>query len=544
MRARHPSTWADNPVGSLPAEFQAIGFDHRDFLAGIGSYHQKFQVVRRVPDSLGNRVIGYLGGVDIHKIRLDTWGHSGSAWIPPDVVSRQPAADPFHDVHARITGPAAADVAHTFERRWAFDKSRQPAPEDGKPLLEPAFPAPESTNANEVPPQPARHIVQVCRTGYAPAEIGGGEPLPWSPNGERTISHGFVNAIENAQEFIYIEDQYFTPHDEYVHALLEASIRNDHIRLVIVIPSNADNKFGDIRRRELFERLRFDRPRAEDPPGPRGWGDRLIVGAPMRRPVLADGGRIASRGRLNLYEDLAAGGDTVVLGPRSRLPPSVPFWLYIQGERLLAVEQHDDRTAGDVPCRAYTVRRGASSVEFLWGGTPREHKAGAPVTLSQEKGIYVHTKAMIVDDVFVGIGSCNSNRRGFFQDGEITAFAVPEQLKAAPENPARALRCALWAEHLGLPPSMGAALLSDPVAAFDLFRRPTQIGNRLSSFAAIGIKPEVDLFDGEDAIWEKMLEAFGIRIVEGVMPFVWNSIADPTSAIDPNQTAGPELGNV
>ncbi len=61
----------------------------------------------------------------------------------------------------------------------------------------------------------------------------------------------------------------------------------------------------------------------------------------------------------------------------------------------------------------------------------------------------------MVDDVFVGIGSCNTNRRGFFHDGEITAFAVPEQLKAARENPALNLRTALWAEHLGIPPAMG-----------------------------------------------------------------------------------------
>ena len=38
----------------------------------------------------------------------------------------------------------------------------------------------------------------------------------------------------------------------------------------------------------------------------------------------------------------------MVLGPRSRLPPEVPFWLYIEGERMLAVERNDDVTADDV----------------------------------------------------------------------------------------------------------------------------------------------------------------------------------------------------
>lgn len=536
LRARHPASWADNPLGHHPPQLQMIGFDHRDYSTGVGSYHQKFQVIRRRPDAQGNRVIGYLGGVDINQGRLDTWGHSGSGWIPPERPSRQPSPRTFHDVHVRVTGPAAADVAHTFEQRWEFDTSRRPA---GVPEHPPAFAAPDATNEGEVPPQAARHLVQVCRSGFTPAPGGGSTPLPWSPFGEGTIAQASVNAIANAQEYIYIEDQYFTPHDEYVHALLEASTRGDGMRLVIVIPSNADNLFGDIRRRELFQRLRDD----GDPASGRGWGDRLIVGAPMRRPVLADGGRIASRGRLILQAPLAANGDTVTLGPRSRLPPDVPFWVRIEGERMLAVERNEDVTIDDVPSRRYLVRR-AGGPEPLWGGTARAHARFAPVTLSQETGIYVHTKALIVDDVFVGVGSCNANRRGFFHDGEITAFAVPEQLRAAPENPAKALRCALWAEHLGIPPSMGPALLADPVAAADLFRRPTDAGNRLSSFAALGVKPEVGLFDGEAATWLKMLMAVGVAFTEGVVPFVWNVFADPTTETDPLPTVGPELGNV
>ena len=168
----------------------------------------------------------------------------------------------------------------------------------------------------------------------------------------------------------------------------------------------------------------------------------------------------------------------MILGPRSRLPKDVPFWLWVEGERMLAVERATTSSSTDVPSPALPgppVRRRRAA---LGRDGPRPHEQGAPVTLAQAHGIYVHTKAIMVDDVFVGIGSCNTNRRGFFHDGEITAFAVPEQLKAARENPALALRTALWAEHLGMPPAMGPALLADPVAAFDLFRRPTLIGNR------------------------------------------------------------------
>jgi hypothetical protein len=89
---------------------------------------------------------------------------------------------------------------------------------------------------------------------------------------------------------------------------------------------------------------------------------------------------------------------------------------------------------------------------------------------------------MMVDDVFVGIGSMNLNRRGFYHDGEMVASALSAKLTAARDNPARKLRVALWAEHLGIDPAMGDALLGDPMAAFELFRRSRYQGNRFTPF--------------------------------------------------------------
>ena len=531
LRARHPARFVDNALEVI----NPLPIDPSDFVEGVGSYHQKFQVFRRTPDALGNRVIGYLGGIDINANRLDAPGHHGRAYRSPSTPSKTPSARVFHDVHARITGPAAADVALTFARRWEFDSSRAPA---GTPPRDVAFPTPLATDTAEVPPQPARHLVQVGRSGYAPDPSAGSTPLPWSPAGEPIIFQAILRAIEQAREYIYIEDQYFTPPDTYIQALLDASIRDPKLRLLIVIPTSSDQLFGDIRRREMFERLR------DDPATGRGWGERMIVGAPLRRPVLGDAGRVASKGRLVLQQPLGpVGGDTqVTLGPRARLPGDAPFWLWVEGEQMLAVERRDDVVVDGVPARNYLVRR-SSGAEPLWNARPREHIKGAPVTLAQVTGIYVHTKAIMVDDVFVGIGSCNTNRRGFFHDGEITAFAVPEQLKASRENPALNLRTALWAEHLGIPPAMGRALLADPIATFELFRRPTITGNRLSTFGALGIKPELG-FPGESATWVKLFALLGLTIAEDLVPYVWNVFADPTTTTDPDPAVGPELGTV
>ena len=55
---------------------------------------------------------------------------------------------------------------------------------------------------------------------------------------------------------------------------------------------------------------------------------------------------------------------------------------------------------------------------------------------------------------------------------------------------------------------------------------------------------DAGLFDGEAKTWLKILMTLGITFAEGVVPFVWNVFADPTTATDPLPTAGPELGDV
>lgn len=72
-----------------------------------------------------------------------------------------------------------------------------------------------------------------------------------------------------------------------------------------------------------------------------------------------------------------------------------------------------------------------------------------PLDLFGSPQIYVHSKIMIVDDVFATIGSANANGRGFFVDSEVNiAWASPSAV--------RAFRLQLWAELLGRPPDLAA----------------------------------------------------------------------------------------
>jgi len=199
---------------------------------------------------------------------------------------------------------------------------------------------------------------------------------------------------------------------------------------------------------------------------------------------------------------------------------------------------------GGQPATQLRVVRGSIPGDPRWDATPRPHVVGSAVTMSSVRGIYVHAKTMMVDDTFVSIGSCNLNRRGFFTDGEINVFAIPQQLRAAPDNPARALRTALWAEHLGLPPAMGAVLLEDSVAGFELFRRAHNLGNRFTPLHATNPRSQFT-FSEETILPFSIVGAIGTLL--GNVPFgaelfyrrLWNIVLDATSRTDETPTEGP-----
>ena len=105
----------------------------------------------------------------------------------------------------------------------------------------------------------------------------------------------------------------------------------------------------------------------------------------------------------------------VVATPPARVP-KLPGWLWVDGELMLA-RTSDNTTVDGAPAKRISVIREGSG-SLVLGSRRRAHQAGAAVTFSQPKGIYVHAKCMMIDDLFVSIGSANLNRRGFFHDGE------------------------------------------------------------------------------------------------------------------------------
>ena len=330
--APHPAHVADNPA-SPPLS----GFPYDSMIKLIrhfGFYHQKFAVV-----GAGDARHGYCGGIDINPNRLDD--------------ARHLQAGPYHDVHTKVEGPAVRDLELTFQERWRRDGG-------GTSL---AFePTPEGTTGD------GTDVVQVARTYFAAADPS--RALDFAPDGDRTIVDTMLAAIAAAREFIYIEDQYFTPPQAYRDALLRKVTQREIGALVIVLPSTPDQPFGEIVREPFVAALLV----AD------GGAGIVRVGYPRRHYTTPDNELRASSGRLLLWADLDASGGvnpTAVLGPKSRLPQP-PFWFAVEGELMYAY--NESTSANPDPGRAGSSTWSAARTPGCTGvAAQRLRRARAPV---------------------------------------------------------------------------------------------------------------------------------------------------------------------
>jgi phosphatidylserine/phosphatidylglycerophosphate/cardiolipin synthase-like enzyme len=491
--APFPATVEDNTVGPPLTDFP---FD--TLFAAIrhfGIYHQKFAIVKTASGR-----VGYCGGIDLNPDRLDDERHL--------------AKSPYHDVQVCVKGPAVRDLELSFRERWERDGG-------GEPLgFEPATAGSLGS--------PGADAVQIARTYFQAAATS--RQLRFAPQGDRTIADTMLQAIAAAEEFIYIEDQYFTPPPAYRSALV-AKVANRQIRkLIITLPGLTDQPFGELVRSDLVSDLR-----TAD-----GGAGIVHIGYPRRHYTVPDNELRSSSGKCVLRVDIPAGGGiepAVFLGPIARLPDP-PFWFAIEGELMYAYDESTLPNPDPEGMRPYQVLRGVETrlvtgfpASGAHGANPRAHKAGAAATVVDLAGIYVHAKMMIVDDVFLGVGSANLNRRGLFYDGEINAFSVPQALKASVANPVAELRRHLWAEMLDLPLHLVAPLLADPVAAAELFERTPFAGNRYVQIEAFPSHLMLGATTG-DGLVGTVLQLAGFTILAAQHLNLYNAVVDPSSAVE------------
>lgn len=181
----------------------------------IASYHQKFMVI--------DDELAYIGGMNLKEVDWDTNAHAvfeprrmlyGATSADRQAVKNKeklPDQGPRKDYMVRIEGPAAQDAADVFQKRW---KHQLDANVDY---------ASNSTNFSvqrNIAERPNGKQVQVTPT------------LP-QPFWEHAIAETWVNAVSQANDYVFIEDQYFRAPmlNDAIVARMEA---NPKLKLVVI----------------------------------------------------------------------------------------------------------------------------------------------------------------------------------------------------------------------------------------------------------------------------------------------------------------------
>jgi phosphatidylserine/phosphatidylglycerophosphate/cardiolipin synthase-like enzyme len=158
------------------------------------SLHQKIVVV--------DGTHAFVGGIDMlielsgDYDRWDTHLHQLFSPLRRNEVINSPY--PWHDAHAVIEGPAVGDVEHNFCQRWN-DVVERHGLDDQLRVPEHPLPSPLKSNSH----------VQIART--IP-----GHTYSFAPKtGIQGIAQLYAHALSNAQQFIYLENQYFWIHAMY-----------------------------------------------------------------------------------------------------------------------------------------------------------------------------------------------------------------------------------------------------------------------------------------------------------------------------------------
>ena len=140
-------------------------------------------------------------------------------------------ASPLHDVSASIQGPAVEALNDTFRILW--EQAEGPV-------------APVA----HVPPTTANASVQIVRT--LPGKL-----LPSVPEGETGILEAYLRAIREAQQFIFLDNQYFTE-PMITTALVKALRNNPNLEVIMVLNGRVDIPFYNALQPNLITQMLGD----------------------------------------------------------------------------------------------------------------------------------------------------------------------------------------------------------------------------------------------------------------------------------------------
>ena len=381
----------------------------------FGSFHQKGVVL---VSSATTDITAWLGGIDLGLGKWDTLEHFEA---DPD---RQ--GGKWWDVQVRLSGPAAIDVLRNFAQRWwaigAFLEESESFPTD----------------------------FEDCVPADASLEI-------------RTDTQDVVVTLPTVPQLV----RPLTP---------EASAASVQITRTCP-PRSCHSKIGPP-----------SQPGVLEPQGQIAAGGELgtlaayikAIGMARRFVVINDQYFFSPEIALALHEALTrvdGPSFVVVMLPKDLSEnPKIDPMLFKVREKSLHILLHGGNWA------APTVPAGqlGDSFRFPHCGSVTANAGTQPSSLAERVAIlyarnraggdvYVHSKHMIVDDVWMSVGSANLNYRSTTYDFEINASVVGHLLDFGGSDLVRRQRIEVARRMLGLPAAY-APLIADPEVMFAQFK--------------------------------------------------------------------------
>jgi phosphatidylserine/phosphatidylglycerophosphate/cardiolipin synthase-like enzyme len=357
-------------------------------LGAAPSHHQKTVLVDyEVPD----RAVGFIMGHNMLDEYWDTDAHSAlnrtkSTKPAPNCGAR--GDTPRQDISCKVSGPILEHLHHNFATAWHKETNQD--------LLKKRQ-AKETGSQLQLIPGATPQLAQLIRT--QPQE------------GKRDIERLYLKAVNNATQFIYIENQYFRwpPLAELIKKVAQGQTEwgrdpGVHGALHLFVITNATDDgmgAGTVNTQRMLESL--------------GRADTIPNVTKLRR-----------------IQQLKTSPATRSIHPRDR--PAQ--------ERL-------QKQIKDIKDRRLVPEEITNLKVHICSLVADDSPAG-----EKWMDVYIHSKLMIIDDVFTTHGSANINTRSMQVDSEMN---IAHEWASVTE----ALRRRLWSLH-----TKGMGAQDDPAVAF------------------------------------------------------------------------------
>lgn len=219
----------DQTVVGVPI-LQSVPIIGPTYSGMAGAAHQKVVVI--------DGKIGYCGGLDLAFGRWDSPDHHyGNK--QRDTNEKGTPAGPWHDIHARIVGPAVWDLQLNFLQRWFYTDD-----EDSKVIKEWEREQNKVGKYRSIHGSNGKCRVQVTRTWKqakgVKCKCDNKCIYKDRDNDAFGIEQMYQKLFRDAKNFIYIENQYAFQNSVITDAFIRELISKPNLKAIIVLPMKPD----------------------------------------------------------------------------------------------------------------------------------------------------------------------------------------------------------------------------------------------------------------------------------------------------------------